>query len=336
MPFEFISLIVGLFSFLLWFPFWNVPYYTDSAAIAYLADNMKRGKLPYRDFFAYTPMAGLGLYYIARRFFRDGKLFLNIFNILWQTVGAIGTAWIGYELSGSAAGLCAGIIYVLLATSVRIEGPICNFEAMTLPPVVLAFLLLLLFPSELGAIFICGLLLCLSSLIKQVSLVYAIPLFGLTVFRSGAEAGAIFIVGFALPHLSIILYYWRKNGAIAYLADNWLFFIPSLIGGNKNSRYSPTSQKGISTDPQEIWRKLRFNSECMLPWLILTPGGIALGLSSEYGAEWLTVAVGLILAVCLLTVRGTFWPHYWQNLILWIALLAGFGFAGLVAVTEFS
>jgi hypothetical protein len=34
-------------------------------------------------------------------------------------------------------------------------------------------------------------------------------------------------------------------------------------------------------------------------------------------------------------VRGTFWPHYWQNLILWIALCAGMGAGLLITETNF-
>lgn len=309
----------------------GTPFERDEGGYAYIARMQLRGVPPYVSGYS-MHMPGLYLVY---------ALFLKLFG---ETAEAVRTGYalaiaatsagvylLGKRLAGPLTGGAAALIFALLSLGERVQGLFSNSEHLINFFVVAAALLLAGWRREAPAgsrraatlLWLAGVSLGLAFLMKQVAAVYAagaaIWAVAATRRESGGQAGIIedffrLLAGCALPVMLVFLWQYVAGDFDRFMF--WTLVYPLHYG-------VPDSPGAVQAMLVQGWN---YSVRPLLPYWIAGAAGLvwlALRGDSRHGLRWL-VPVFAIASLAALLQGFYLRPHYFQLVLPWVALGAGY------------
>jgi len=328
------SIFVFLFGIITWIPFLNGVYGHDQALHAYWVDRCKKG-----DLVLYKQHCNSAIGHYLHFFFL--QLFWGKYNTkafywfmcLYTSTSSLILFWVLFQLFGLLPAVSGSMLFSLYIASPRIDSNWGSFEQL-IPLPLLGSILCILNSSHYNPYIILsgGMLLGYSILIKQHSVLY-LPGYFLMIAGVGHSLyhHLIFLCGIVITNLIPLIYYWLRHNAFwEYLIANWLFLLPTAINPGKYNKLYPQicvrGEKG-----QTVRKKVIINnSRSLPPILFLSVIGILVLFSYNFNLLYLGLFASLIVSASMIFMRGTFFPHYWLNIIPWLAIFSGFGISEII------
>jgi len=326
-----VALAIALFAIALRAPLFDLPLERDEGEYAYIAWRLGAGETPYLDWFDQKPPGVFLAYRLALALPGDPVVAIRAVGALFCAGSALALFALARALLGTAAAAVAALLFVFLSADPLVQGPIANTEIFMAPWILLSALLSL---RVFGAArprfatgFAAGLALGVAIAFKQVAGVNGpllLALFWLraprgerlestTLFAGALTAGVVSVWA------AIALWFTARGGLAAALDAIVLH----------NLQYAadlPLAVRGAA---------LAYYAAPLLPsqgvaWLFAAIGLVALARRPDrfpalfLGGFALANAVGVAAS-------GFFFPHYFQQLVPAIALLAAAAIAGASA-----
>ena len=328
----FLLILVFVIGVLCWTPFINNVYGHDAAGAMYWVDRMRKKDLVfYKD--AYLSPIGHLVHIIFMQIFwkkENTKAFYAIMSLYCALSSCLLFGVVSHLFSPAAA-FFSSLLFSLYITSPRLDANWGPFEQLLPLPLVGGVLCILLYP-EAGSpllILLSGMLFGYAILIKQVALLY-LPGFLLMVTGVCQPffCHALFLLGMIVINAVPLSYYALRHQAFwEYLTCMWLHLLPSAIHPGKYNKFYPKNQVQGQKAKGSIREALLRNSRSMGPMLFLTFIGIVLLCIYQLSCIGLGLLACLLVSIGMIFMRGTFFPHYWLNVVPWLAIFAGFGFS---------
>ncbi len=325
----FLSGFVFLFGILTWIPFLNNVYSQDMAAAMYWVDRMKKGDLTfYKD--AYLSPIGHLMHIILMQFFwekENTKAFYWIM-CLYVSLSAVVLYWLIDHLFGLLPAVIGSMLFSLYMVSPRLDGNWGPTEQLLPLPLMASALCILTAPAPHShpLIFLSGMFFGYSILIKQVAVLY-LPGYVLILVGSG-HAGMdlpVFLGGAIAINLIPLVYFSVRHHAFwEYLTCMWLHLLPSAIHPRKYNKFYPKVQVQGQKPRHLIRSVILQNSRSLPPLLFPAVVGIVLLLAWNPSFLYAGFFACLLASLPMVAMRGTFFPHYWLNMIPWLAIFAGY------------
>jgi 4-amino-4-deoxy-L-arabinose transferase-like glycosyltransferase len=306
-------------------PLLNIPLERDEGVYAYIAYRLDYNELPYRDWFDHKPPGVFWAYRLALALPFDSVFSIHLIAMAVSAGTGVALFFLARRLFGNSTAMLAALLFAALSADPAIQGQAANTEIFMLLPMVLANLLVLRLVQEprSNAIFpfATGLLYGLATIFKQVAganwlaLLASVPwlLSPPRRFRGTGSLVLWSILGIAISWGAVAAFFWSR-GAFPDLVYNVF---------THNLRYSS------SLPVAERWEYLK---DTLLPlarsqtvvWIFAGAGLIAAFSRSDrrllaFLGAWL---FGSLVGV---STSGYYFPHYFQQLLPPVALLAAFG-----------
>lgn len=303
----------------------TLPFSVDQGAIAWVADVIVAGGMPYRD--AWDVKGPMAYYPVALVNAVFGRNFwgLRVFDLLVITVGMVHLYRVGRSFTTRAFGLLSVVTFLLWYSSLA-PGDTAQPDgwASVLLTVVAAILLAMAARLRIGAGILVGALIGVAVLIKPtyvlflaMPFVYALALPQAkedrrNVFRFWAAAA----VGTVLPIVVAVAWFASHDALAAWLDihANWL----------------PRVYTYISLPwPERITRMTQvLSSQPLAPALPFALAGLWFARQRDQAGATM---LGVWVAVGLLTVlvQGKVWPYLWSPLYPPLAVLSAIGIHGM-------
>lgn len=305
--------------------FLHEPLERDEGYFACIGQEILRGGIPYKDAIDMKPPGVFYYYAAAIASFGKSVESIRLFTALYSLGTLAAVFWLARRLAGPMAGFVAALMFALYSPAPLMQGSSGNSEVVMILPLMLSacFLLLADERKSRGFLAASGLFAGLALLVKTVALPYLLLLLVCSLFLriNGDSAAQRFLnaLFFTLPPTllaGLTLAYFHFRGALnEFIA--WNVTIPFI--------YS----KGGGVDSLGFINV----AETLAPELLLP------ALASFSTAVWIVwkkreprlVATALLLpAACLgVWLPGKFFAHYFIQLIPFMSVLAGIGFAEL-------
>jgi 4-amino-4-deoxy-L-arabinose transferase-like glycosyltransferase len=303
-------------------PLMDLPLERDEGEYAYIAWRMAAGETPYLDWFDQKPPGVFLAYRLALALPGDPIVAIRAVAALFGAGSALALLGLARALFGGVAGVVAAFLLAFLSADPMLQGPIANTEIFMVPWIIAAALLTLRTlgaerPPFATAVAI-GLALGIATAFKQVALVNAPFLLAVYAWRapSGARGSATarfaaaMAVGGLLVWGPILLWLWQR-GALAPAIDAILLH---------NLAYS-----AALTLPQRVSQLLYMSSPLVatqgVAWLFAAAGLIALARREDRFPAVFLGGFALVNAIGV-SVSGFYFPHYFQQLLPAVAVLA--------------
>ncbi len=332
----YISILVFAFGIITWIPFLNGVYGHDVASNLYLVNQAKKGNIVINKD---SLNSAVGHYFhtmFLQRFWDryNTKAFYGIM-CLYTSASAFTLFWVMNHLFGLMPAVFGSMLFSLYIASPRLGGNWGPFEQL-IPLPLFGSLLCILHSSESNTytlIFMGGIILGYATLVKQTAYMY-LPGFILMVAGTGHSLyhHLIFLSGIILTNIMPILYYWLRHNAFwEYLTAICLYQLPFAINPKKYNKFYPQfNLRGVVNGSKAKWRTIKENSRSLPPVLFLTVLGVCLLFSFNFSLLHTGLFLCLILSASMIFMRGTFFDHYWLNLVPWLAIFAGYGLSEIV------
>lgn len=332
----YISILIFAFGIITWIPFLKTPYSQDLTTNTYYAGQIIKKKITlFKDVPAYNVGHLLHLILIQYLFGKENKYY-NRFMCLWCSFSAFVAYWVIYNLFGLTAAVAGGILYALYIVNPRIDGNWGPFETILNLPL-LGSILLLQQASKADSIFLValsGMVFGYSILIKQPAILY-FPGYILMVLGSNISSSACYVFGGSVLFSNLIplIYYWLKGLFWEYLACNWLVMIPSAINPKKYNKYYPKLWVRGEVSKEMRRKVLLKNTLSLLPVIFLTILTFTTFIAdNNHSLFYLGLAICTLASIWMIFMRGTFFPHYWLNLVPWLVIMASFSLSKIISI----
>ena len=295
----------------------NLPLDRDEGEYASLAFAwLHGGGVPYRDFLEQKPPLAIFIYALPQLLGFLSVQAIRVTALIWQSLSVGALFVLGWRLKFDAKmALMAALLYAVLSSGVRTQGPSANAELFVSLPMVTA---LILSVDKRWLWF--GILVGMASLAKQSALPAAlvIPLaLESGPWRERGKALARALGGAALPWFFCLLLFALGSAAgdffncvfsynLSYASQGWAESFGRLYGVGR----------WILGEQGLLWLALPYAA-----WRAWKDGKGAFSLS----LAWMLAA---LLGVSL---SGRYYPHYFQIALAPLALLAALSFFSLEA-----
>ncbi len=330
-----ISLFIFIFGVITWIPFLKNPYGQDLTTHTYYAGQIIRKKITlFKDVPSYSIGHFLHLI-IIQYFLGNENKYYNRFMCLWCSLSAFIAYWVIYNLFGLAAAVAGGILYALYIVNPRIDGNWGPFETILNLPL-LASMLLLQQASRADSVLlvaISGMVFGYTILIRQTAILY-LPGYILMVLGSNISSSACFVFGGGvfLTNLIPVIYYWMKGIFWEYLACNWLVMIPTAVNPRKYNKYYPKLWVRGEKNKKDKKQVILNNSLSLFPVIFLAIiTFITFIINSDLSLFFLGLTICTMASIWMIFMRGTFFPHYWLNMVPWLVILASFSLSNIMS-----
>ncbi|MFQ5963020.1 MAG: tetratricopeptide repeat protein [Candidatus Scalinduaceae bacterium] len=331
-----ISIFIFIFGIITWIPFLKTPYGQDQAGSAYYVDQALKGEITFfKDVFVYPIGSYLHIIILQYLFGKDNKYY-NRFMCLWCSLSAFIIYWIVYNLFGPVAAIVAGILFALYIVNPRIGGNWGTLEQLlALPSLVSIFLILQASKTDNHLLIaLSGLFFGYTILIKQTSILY-LPGYILMMIGENITLTSFLIFGGSILFSNLIplFYYWKKDAFWEYLACNWLVMLPSAVNPKKYNKYYPGVFVKGEVDSKIKKQTLLKNSLSLFPVMFL----VIISLNSfivnySFSIFYLGLFICLLASIWMVFMRGTFFPHYWLNMVPWLVILASYSLGEIISI----
>ena len=309
-------------------PLLGIPFERDEGEYAYIAWRLGHNELPYRDWVDQKPPAIFWIYRAALALPGDPIRAVHFVALVFSTASACALFFLAHRFLNRFWAFGAAALFVLLSADPWIEGTAANTEIFMLLPLILAQIAF--FKSIENArptmsILLCGALTGIAVMFKQVAAVNWILLAAVfpivappntrwrTTFRFAilSAGGALGIAG------CVLIYFWIQQGLGALIENVFTHNLEYIGAMTWSDRFRFCADTLARLAPAEL-----------VVWVFAFAGLIALIARRKgkwlafLGGWWITSAVGI-------SASGYFFPHYFQQWLPPVALLALFGAAWL-------
>ena len=309
-------------------PLLNVPLERDEGEYAYIAWRLSHNELPYRDWIDQKPPAIFWVYRAALALPVEPIRAVHLAALLFAAASTCALFFLALRFMSRFWAFVAAALFTLLSADPFAQGTAANTEVFMLLPLILsqiAFLKVADNPRNVLLMIICGALTGIAIAFKQVSAVNWFLLIALyPIFASpekrwrAAIVFAIWSLGGLFAIVGIIgFYFWACHG-LSELIDNVFTHNLEYIGA---MTWSDRRQFCLET-------VVRLAQTETLVWIFSAVGLIAL-LIIRKGKWFVFLAGWLITSMIGVSASGYFFPHYFQQLLPPLALIAAFGAQGL-------
>ena len=302
-------------------PLLNIPLERDEGEYAYIAWRLGHNELPYRDWVDQKPPAIFWVYRAALALPLEPIRAVHLAALLFAAASSCALFFLALRFMNRFWAFVAAALFTLLSADPFAQGTAANTEVFMLLPLILsqiAFLKAADNPRNGLPMLICGALTGIAIACKQVAavnwflLIALYPIFAAPEKRwRSAFAFTIWSLGgiFAISGI-IALYFWTRHG-LSGLVDNVFTHNLEYIGA---MTWSDRLQFCLET----IARLARTET---LVWIFSGIGLIALMVVRQN--KWFAFLAGwLITSMIGVSASGYFFPHYFQQLLPPLALIA--------------
>jgi hypothetical protein len=291
----------------------------DEGGYAYIAQRWIKGEVPYRDSFDQKPPGVFAAYAVIERLSSGSPSAIHWGAQLYTLPTLCLVFLIGRRLFGLEAGFAAGALAAFMTADHSLLGNSANCEIFMILPLSAAFLAALLAKERDSWRWAMASGACagLSLLFKQMALTNAIFYLALLILardarRKGTIAAA-FIAGATAVWMPVAAYFAAKGA--------WSPFYDCIIGYN----LSYTEGIPLADYLRHFWTTFSRTLPGLWPIYILAAAG-ALGQAGP-AVPWV---IGWLVCSFLGACAGGFFrPHYYQQAVPALAVLAGSAIAGL-------
>lgn len=311
-------------SFTLRLAFLHEPFERDEGAYAYMAQEVLRGSIPYKEVIEIKPPAIYYLYAAGMTIFGETTEAIRIFTAFYSLLTVYAVFLVTRQLSGRKAGLIAALLHGVFSSAPLLQGSSSNTEVFLVLPLLLGiyFLLRAVDGGDRQNIFLCGVCCAVAMLIKTVAIPFVVlaalgalslPRPGNTIREKALDMGAL-VSGPAIL-ASITLAYFFLNGAL----DDFLYWNVTFA-----LKYSSLNVSGLPF----VWAAYMLLPE-FLPLLVVAIPTFTWMLFTVRRRKECIAALTLPAALIGVILPGKNFPHYFIQLVPPLAILAGIGIARL-------
>jgi 4-amino-4-deoxy-L-arabinose transferase-like glycosyltransferase len=305
-------------------PLLNVPLERDEGEYAYIAWRLGHNDLPYRDWVDQKPPAIFWVYRAALALPLEPIRAVHLAALLFAAASTCALFFLALRFMNRFWAFAAAVLFTLLSADPFAQGTAANTELFMLLPLILsqiAFLKVADNPRNVLLMIVCGALTGIAIAFKQVSavnwflLIALYPIFAAPEKRwRAAFAFAIWSLGGLFAIAGIVgLYFWTRHG-LSELVDNVFTHNLEYIG-------AMTWSDRFQFCSETVARLARTET---LVWIFSVTGLIALVVARQ--TKWFVFLAGwLITSMIGMSASGYFFPHYFQQLLPPLALIAVFG-----------
>jgi Dolichyl-phosphate-mannose-protein mannosyltransferase len=309
-------------------PLLGVPFERDEGEYAYIAWRLGHNELPYRDWVDQKPPAIFWVYRATLALPLDPIRAVHLAALLFSAASTCALFFLAQRFMSRFWAFATAALFALISVDPFAQGTAANTEVFMLLPIILsqiAFLKSAEGPRKIWLMLACGALSGVAMAFKQVAavnwflLIALYPIFAASekrwrsalVFVAWSAAGLIAALG------SVGLYFWMRAG-LGELIDNVLTHNLEYIGAMTwSDRLQFCSDTLARLAPTEL-----------LVWIFSVVGLIALVIARK--GKWFAFLAGwLVTSMIGVSASGYFFPHYFQQLLPPLALVAVFGAASL-------
>jgi 4-amino-4-deoxy-L-arabinose transferase-like glycosyltransferase len=305
-------------------PLLNVPLERDEGEYAYIAWRLDHNELPYRDWVDQKPPAIFWVYRAALALPLEPIRAVHFAALLFAAASSCALFFLALRFLSRFWAFMAATLFTLLSADPFAQGTAANTELFMLVPLILsqiAFVKAAGNPCNILPMLACGALMGIAIAFKQVAavnwflLIALYPIFAAPEKRwRAAIAFAIWSLGGLLAIAGIVgLYFWTRHG-LSELIDNVFTHNLEYIG-------AMTWSDRLQFCSETIARLARTET---LVWIFSAMGLITLVITRK--EKWFVFLAGwLITSMIGVSASGYFFPHYFQQLLPPLALIAAFG-----------
>jgi hypothetical protein len=305
-------------------PLLGIPFERDEGEYAYIGWRLGYSELPYRDWVDQKPPAIFWVYRAALSLPLDPVRAVHLAALLFSAVSACGLFFLARRFMNGFWAFVSAALFALLSADPLIEGTAANTELFMLLPLILsqiAFFRSLDSARSTMSIFVCGALIGIAITFKQVAavnwvlLVALYPIFAAPGkrWRDAVGFAAYSIAGLAAVFASVAGYFWIRGG-LPELVDNVVTHNLEYIGAMTWSDRAHFCLETLGTLARAE----------TLVWILSVAGLVALIVTGK--AKWFAFLAGWLITSALgVSASGYFFPHYFQQLLPSLALVAVVG-----------
>ena len=315
-----ILLLIIALATLLRLAFLHEPFERDEGQYAAIAREILRGGLPYRDAIEIKPPGTFYLYALALWLFGATVEGVRLFTALYAAMTVITVFTFARRLAGSTAGLAAAGLFGIISTIPLLHGSGSNTEVFLILPLTLSALMCMvaLETGVRGHFALSGLLAGLAMLIKTVALpvlllemtVIMLPRSHRRPWRESAGDLASFVLPVLAVGLAVLAGFAAKGGLGDFIY--WNITFPATY---RNSRV---------TGPPLLTVLYHLLPALAVP-LFLTCCSLPRFWHNRRNHTELFTLLLVPAACCTVAMPGKYFPHYFINLLPFLAITAGIG-----------
>ena len=298
--------------------FLHEPFERDEGAYAYMAQEILRGSVPYKDVIDIKPPAIYYAYAAIMALFGETAEAIRMFTAFYSLLTVCAVFLVTRQVSERKAGLVAALLYGVFSSAPSLHGSSSNSEVFLVLPSTLGiyFLLRAVHEADRRSIFLCGVSCAAAMLVKTVAIpIAALAAIGILSLPRSGHAVREKILDFAalisgpVALASLAVGYFFLNGALHdFLYWNVTFAL----------QYSSTEVGG----PPFFWAAYMLLPELLPLVLVALPTFVRLLFNSRGYKEHM-VALFLPAGLIGVILPGKNFPHYFIQLIPPLAILAG-------------
>jgi len=304
-------------------PLLNVPFERDEGEYAYIAWRLGHNELPYRDWVDQKPPAIFWVYRAALTLPLEPIRAVHFAALLFAAASGCALFLLARRLMNQFWAFMAAALFTLLSADPFAQGTAANTEVFMLLPLILSqitFLKAADNPNNVWFMLVCGAFTGIAIAFKQVAavnwflLIALYPIFAAPEKRWRSTAAfAIWSLGGLFAIIGMIgLYFWMRHG-LSDLVDNVFTHNLEYIG-------AMTCSDRLQFCSETVARLAQTET---LVWIFSATGLIALIVARQ--RKWFVLLAGwLITSVIGVSASGYFFPHYFQQLLPPLALIAVF------------
>jgi 4-amino-4-deoxy-L-arabinose transferase-like glycosyltransferase len=271
-------------------------------------------------------------YAVFIRLFGTSVMGLKMFGAVFVLMAVLAVYWVANQAYGKKVGFLAALLFGLFSSGPMVEGGTVNFETVLHFPYILAigFFVKASMSGRLRWYFLAGLCATMATLVKQVGgvLFFVFICYGIYEWWRGKDSFSIkgclyrYILlggGALLPVMGLIIFYQFHGYTLAELYESMLAsnlrYIQRAHEFTSVLKYFSSSMKGILPENGLLWLGTMF-AAAYLGWRIWRNRGQASDRILLWWAFW---------SFAVLWVTGTFWAHYFLQIIAPFSILAAYG-----------
>jgi 4-amino-4-deoxy-L-arabinose transferase-like glycosyltransferase len=305
-------------------PLLGIPLERDEGEYAYIAWRLGHNELPYRDWVDQKPPAVFWTYRAALALPFDPVRAVHLAALLFSAASSCALFFLALQFMNRFWALVAAALFTLLSADPFAQGTAANTEVFMLLPLILsqiAFLKAADNPRNVLLMIGCGTLTGIAIAFKQVAALNWFLLIALYPIFAAAEKRW---------RNSVVFVSWSTGGLFAIAAIVGLYFwthhgLGELVGNvfSHNLEYigAMTWSDRLQFCSETLTRLARME---VLAWIFAAAGLIALIVAGK--GKWFALLAGwLFTSVIGVSASGYFFPHYFQQVLPPLALIAAFG-----------